>query len=310
MWPAAIVAVAAAAAATEPPPAAADPWQQRAGRLVGKMTLQEKVAFLSGIPYTPPSMGHQDHYSGGSLAIPRLGIPALQMNDGPQGYRVNVPVPAPPSSTRPTGPLRGLALTPLPAGPALLINVTGGQTGWERCWARCNASDPCEAWTVSAVRGCRLTAGSGGGTPGPDQVLCWLSLRAAAAAAAPSRLERHDCAISGLQAGQPPLSSFTTPGGRAGTSTAFPSGLAMAATWDRDLMRKWGAAMGTEFRGKGANVQLGPGICLARVPNNGRNFEYASGEDPFLGYTMIQPAVAGIQGAGAKNTSFWRAILC
>ena len=50
----------------------------------------------------------------------------------------------------------------------------------------------------------------------------------------------------------------------------------------------WGVAAG-------ANVQLGPGVCLARVPVNGRNFEYISGEDPFLGYTMVQPVVQGIQ---------------
>lgn len=52
---------------------------------------------------------------------------------------------------------------------------------------------------------------------------------------------------------------------------------------------------GKEFFDKGANVQLGPGVCLARVPVNGRNFEYLSGEDPFIGYTMIQPVVKGIQ---------------
>jgi beta-glucosidase len=80
-----------------------------------------------------------------------------------------------------------------------------------------------------------------------------------------------------------------------GSTTAFPSGLTMAASWDADLMYQWGAAMGAEFYGKGANVQLGPGLCLARVPRNGRNFEYLSGEDPFLGYTLVQPVVKGIQ---------------
>ncbi len=53
-----------------------------------------------------------------------------------------------------------------------------------------------------------------------------------------------------------------------------------------------------EFFGKGANVQLGPGVNVARVPRNGRNFEYLSGEDPFLGYTLVQPAVQGIQSQG------------
>ena len=60
-------------------------------------------------------------------------------------------------------------------------------------------------------------------------------------------------------------------------------------------MLSWGTAMGKEFYGKGANVQLGPGVCIARVPRNGRNFEYLSGEDPFLGYTLVQPVIKGIQ---------------
>ena len=54
----------------------------------------------------------------------------------------------------------------------------------------------------------------------------------------------------------------------------------MAATWDVAAMKEWGIGMGKEFYAKGANVQLGPGLCLARVPRNGRNFEYLSGEDP------------------------------
>lgn len=56
--------------------------------------------------------------------------------------------------------------------------------------------------------------------------------------------------------------------------------------------------MGDEFYRKGANIQLGPGMCIARNPRNGRNFEYAAGEDPFLGYTMVGPIVAGIQSQG------------
>jgi len=80
-----------------------------------------------------------------------------------------------------------------------------------------------------------------------------------------------------------------------GTTTAFPSGLTVAASWDVDAMLAWGDGMGKEFFAKGANVQLGPGVCLARVPRNGRNFEYLSGEDPFLGYTLVQPVIKGIQ---------------
>jgi len=42
-------------------------------------------------------------------------------------------------------------------------------------------------------------------------------------------------------------------------------------------------------------VQLGPGMCVARIPKNGRNFEYLAGEDPYLGYVLAQSAVTGIQ---------------
>jgi beta-glucosidase len=83
-----------------------------------------------------------------------------------------------------------------------------------------------------------------------------------------------------------------------GTSTSWPSAMTVAASWDEELALAYGAAMGKEFAGKGANVQLGPGVCVARVPQNGRNFEYISGEDPFLGYTLVQPLVRGIQSQG------------
>jgi beta-glucosidase-like glycosyl hydrolase len=43
----------------------------------------------------------------------------------------------------------------------------------------------------------------------------------------------------------------------------------VGATWDVNLAKAWGNAMGEEFRAKGANVQLGPGMNVARVPNNG-----------------------------------------
>eukprot|EP01052_Picozoa_sp_SAG31_P044630 SAG31_NODE_7855_length_1582_cov_1.530681_1_plen_88_part_10 len=63
---------------------------------------------------------------------------------------------------------------------------------------------------------------------------------------------------------------------QAGTTTAFPSGLTVAATWDVRAARLWGESMGEEFRDKGSNVQLGPGVCVSRLPQNGRNFEYMS----------------------------------
>ena len=91
-----------------------------------------------------------------------------------------------------------------------------------------------------------------------------------------------------------------------GTSTAWPSGLTMAASWDVEMMHEWGVGMGKEFYAKGSNVQLGPGLCLARIPRNGRNFEYLSGEDPYLGYRLSQPAIAGIQSQKVvANAKHW-----
>ena len=109
----------------------------------------------------------------------------------------------------------------------------------------------------------------------------------------------------------PPLTMNDGPQGfrdnkHPGTSTAWPSGLTMAASWDVAAMEEWGVGMGKEFRAKGSNVQLGPGLCLARVPRNGRNFEYLSGEDPMLGHQLVQPVIRGIQSQGViANAKHW-----
>merc|ERR550532_3626259 len=99
----------------------------------------------------------------------------------------------------------------------------------------------------------------------------------------------------------PPLNQHDGPQGfrnepfARGTSTCWPGAMAMAATFDTEAVYQWGSAMGEEFHAKGANVQLGPGLNLARVPTNGRNFEYLSGEDPYLGYQLAGPITKGIQ---------------
>src|SRR3954470_17390506 len=75
-------------------------------------------------------------------------------------------------------------------------------------------------------------------------------------------------------------------------TTAFPSGIAQAASWDRPLQRQLGRAIGNEAWHKGINVQLAPDVNIARFPMNGRNSE-AFGEDPYL---AGQTAVAWIKG--------------
>jgi beta-glucosidase len=81
----------------------------------------------------------------------------------------------------------------------------------------------------------------------------------------------------------------------AGLSTQHPCALSLAASWDPSLVERWASSMAREFKGKGANVFLGPGLNVARVPWNGRNFEYLSGEDPVLGAAMGAASVRGVQ---------------
>jgi len=77
------------------------------------------------------------------------------------------------------------------------------------------------------------------------------------------------------------------------TSTQWVSSLHAAASWDIKLVEKWAQAMATEFVDKGANVILGPGLNIHRVPQGGRNFEYLSGEDPHLGARLGAAYVSG-----------------
>ena len=100
--------------------------------------------------------------------------------------------------------------------------------------------------------------------------------------------------------GIPPLTMNDGPQGfrsneYPGSTTQFPAAINVAATFDVGIAEEWGEAMGIEFAAKGSNVQLGPGLNVARVPVNGRNFEYLSGEDPFLGAHLVPGVIHGIQ---------------
>jgi beta-glucosidase len=84
----------------------------------------------------------------------------------------------------------------------------------------------------------------------------------------------------------------------AGKSTCFPSLLSLAATWDVDSALAYGKALGEEFSAKGANFILGPSVNVHRSAFGGRNFEYLSGEDPYLGAQLTGPYVKGVQSRG------------
>jgi beta-glucosidase len=79
-----------------------------------------------------------------------------------------------------------------------------------------------------------------------------------------------------------------------GLTTAYPAGIALAASWDVDLTQRFGVAMGKDARARGVHFILGPGMNIYRAPMNGRNFEYF-GEDPFLASRMAVAVIEGIQ---------------
>ena len=81
---------------------------------------------------------------------------------------------------------------------------------------------------------------------------------------------------------------------RGDVATAFPSGLALASSWDSQIAYRNGATIGDEAWRKGFNVLLGPGLNLTRDPRGGRNFEYL-GEDPLLAGTLAGAFVCGVQ---------------
>jgi beta-glucosidase len=101
--------------------------------------------------------------------------------------------------------------------------------------------------------------------------------------------------IDNIRLGIPGLKTADGPHGlRGGPATSFPVGIALAATWDPDLIEKVGIAMGREFRGRGRNVALAPCMDINRDPRNGRSPE-SGGEEPFLIGKIGAAFIRGVQ---------------
>jgi beta-glucosidase len=81
------------------------------------------------------------------------------------------------------------------------------------------------------------------------------------------------------------------------TSTAFPAGIAMAATWDPEMVAAEGKVIGQEVKALGRDMILGPTVNIARQPLWGRNFE-GYGEDPYLASRLVVGYIKGVQGEG------------
>lgn len=80
-------------------------------------------------------------------------------------------------------------------------------------------------------------------------------------------------------------------------ATCFPTASALGSSWDPDLVRRVGEAIGAEARAQGVSVVLGPGVNIKRSPLCGRNFEYFA-EDPLLTGVLGEAYVEGVQSQG------------
>lgn len=88
--------------------------------------------------------------------------------------------------------------------------------------------------------------------------------------------------------------------GTHGRSTAYPSAVLLAATWDKADAYRYGTAIARDCHAKGVNIHLGPAVNIYRAPMCGRNFEYM-GEDPFLSSAIAVGYIRGVQDHGVMS---------
>jgi beta-glucosidase len=84
-------------------------------------------------------------------------------------------------------------------------------------------------------------------------------------------------------------------------ATSFPQAIAMASSWDPDMLRDVNVVIGREIRARGVSLALSPVVDVARDPRWGR-IEETFGEDPYLASEMGVAAVEGLQGTGKVTT--------
>jgi beta-glucosidase len=84
-------------------------------------------------------------------------------------------------------------------------------------------------------------------------------------------------------------------------ATSFPQAIALASSWDPDLVREVNAVTAREIRARGVHLALTPVVDIARDPRWGR-IEETFGEDPYLVGEMGVAAVEGLQGTARSRT--------
>lgn len=116
------------------------------------------------------------------------------------------------------------------------------------------------------------------------------------AAAAGNALQRY--AIENTRLGIPLFLAEEAPHGHMAIgTTVFPTGLALAATWSEETLKRVGQVIGKEIRLQGAHISYGPVLDLSRDPRWSR-VEESMGEDPVL---TSQLGVAMVKGLGGGN---------
>jgi beta-glucosidase len=84
-------------------------------------------------------------------------------------------------------------------------------------------------------------------------------------------------------------------------ATSFPQAIALASSWDPDLIREINVVIGREIRARGVSLALSPVVDVARDPRWGR-IEETFGEDPYLTAELGVAAVEGLQGTSKVTT--------
>ncbi|UIJ44375.1 glycoside hydrolase family 3 C-terminal domain-containing protein [Sphingomonas cannabina] len=80
-------------------------------------------------------------------------------------------------------------------------------------------------------------------------------------------------------------------------ATSFPVPIALASSWDPDLVRRLNGVTAREIAARGVTLALSPVVDIARDPRWGR-IEETFGEDPYLVGELGVAAVEGLEGPG------------